>query len=98
MYEKVLPPSIALFYGGGTTQTVIKANLDNLSTLNTSGSYGNTIYSMAIDDTHIYVGGHTTQTVRKYLKSDLSYIGESPSYGGPIYSMAIDDTHIYVGL
>ena len=40
LYEKVLPPSTALFYGGSPTQTVIKANLGDLSTLNTSVSYG----------------------------------------------------------
>ena len=76
LYEKVLPPSgPALFYGGGS-KTVIKANSSNLSTLNTSVSYGGAITSIAIDDTHIYVGG-VTKTVRKYLKSNLSYIGET---------------------
>ena len=60
-------------------------------------SYGGTIYSIAIDETHIYVGGITTNTVKKYLKSDLSYIGETVSYGGGIRSIAIDETHIYVG-
>ena len=85
LYEKVLPPSKFLFYGGYGNYTVKKANPDDLSTLSTSDSYGDTIRSIAIDDTHIYVGGYTTQTVRKYLKSNLSYIGETPNYGGPIY-------------
>jgi len=74
-----------------------EADLDNLSTLDTSASYGGVIWSIVVDDTHIYVGGQTTQTVRKYLKSDLSYVGESASYGGTILSIAIDDTYIYVG-
>ena len=90
LYEKV-------FYGGASSNTVIKADLDDLSTLNTSPSYGGTIYSIAVDDTHIYVGGATTQKVRKYLKSDLSYVGETPSYGGEIRAIAVDDTYIYVG-
>ena len=64
--------------------------------LGESPSYGGTIRSITIDDTHIYVGGQTTQTVRKYLKSDFIICDESPSYGGTIRSMAIDDTHIYV--
>ena len=97
LYEEVLPSSIALFYGGMTTQTVINADLDDLSTLNTSDNYGDTIWSIAADDTYIYVGGSTTQTVRKYIKSDLSYVGESPSYGSIIRTIAIDDTYIYAG-
>ena len=89
------PPSVWLFYGGGST--VIKADLNNLSTLNTSVSFGGTIYTIAVDDTHVYVGG-ATDKVRKYLKSDLSYVGETPSYGtyANINSIAIDDD-IYVG-
>ena len=63
LYEKVLAPKF-LFYGGATTQTVIKADLDSLDTLNTSGSYGGTIQSIAVDDTHIYVGGQTTNRVK----------------------------------
>jgi hypothetical protein len=94
---ELLAPSTALFYGGYSPSTIIKADLDDLSTLDTSVSYGGTIYSIAIDDTYIYAGGYTTQTVRKYSKNDLSYVGETPSYGGNINSIAIDDTHIYVG-
>ena len=97
LYEKVLPPSgPALFYGGGPPNTVIKANLGDLSTLNTV-DYGDYTYAIAVDDTHIYVGGSTTKTVRKYLKSNLSYIGQTASYGGEIWSIAVDDTHIYAG-
>ena len=88
LYEKVLPPSTALFYGGYKQFTVIKANSGDLSTLNTSVSYGDTINSIAVDDTYVYAGG-ATNTVKKYLKSDLSYIGETPDYGGIIYAIAI---------
>ena len=89
LYEKLLTPLIELFYGGLQINTVVKANSDNLSTLNTSISYGGTIYSIAVDDMHIYVGGYTTNAVEniKDLKSDLSYVGETPSYGGTIYSI-----------
>ena len=97
LYEKALPPSTALFYGGMGPYTVKKADLDDLRTLKTSVSYGGIIYSIAVDDTHIYAGGGTTNKVRKYLKSDLSYVGETPSYGGGIWSIAVDDTHIYAG-
>ena len=94
LYEKVLPASTALFYGGSTTKTVIKADIDDLSTLNTSADYGGSIYAIAVDDNYIYVGGYTTQRVRKYLKSNLSYIGESVLWW--IQVIAIDDTHIYM--
>ena len=80
---------LALFYGGYTPETVIKADLGDLSTLIYSVSYGGTIFAIAIDDTYIYIGGSTTNTVRKYLKSDLSYISESESYGGIINTIAI---------
>ena len=92
LYEKVLSQPPALFYGGSSQFTVVKADLDNLSTLNTSVSYGNRIHAIAVDDTYIYVGGYTTRTVKKYLKSDLTYIGESPSYGFSLISIALDDT------
>ena len=96
------PPSGELFYGGPFhSETVIKADLDDLSRLNNSGGYGGDIYSIAVDDTHIYVGGYgsssSARVVRKYLKSNLSYIGATPSYGGTIRSIAVDDTYIYVG-
>lgn len=88
LYEKVLPPSEpALFYGGQTTQTVVKSDFE-LSVIG-SNSYGGTIQSIAIDDNYVYVGGQITRKVRKYNKGDLSYIGESPDYGGYIYSIAI---------
>ncbi len=87
LYERVTPS--VLFYGGGSPSTVIKANSDNLSTLNTSVSYGGTIRAVAVDDTHIYVGGSSTNRVRKYLKSNLTYIGETPYYGGEISVIAI---------
>ena len=62
LYEKVLPPSISLFYGGSSPNTIIKADLDDLSTLNTSVWYGGNIQSIAVDDTHIYVGGATQKS------------------------------------
>ena len=83
-----------LFYGGLSPRTVVKANLGDLSTVNTSVSYGSDIKSIATDDTYVYVCGGST--VKKYLKSDLSYVGETPS-GASGNTMAIDDTHIYIG-
>ena len=68
---------------------------DDFSTIGETASYGNYIYALWGDATHIYAGGYTTNTVRKYLKSDLSYIGETASYGGSIYALWGDDTHIY---
>ena len=61
-----------------------------MSYIGQTSSYGGTIRSIAVDDTHVYAGGSTTQqTVRKYLKSNLSYIGESQGYGGIIRAVAI---------
>ena len=45
-----------------------------MSYIGETPSYGNTILSIAVDDTHVYAGGYTTQRVRKYLKSDICHI------------------------
>ena len=86
-----------IYAGGRNTQTVRKYLKSDMSYIGETVSYGGNIYSLVIDDTHIYVGG-IMQKVSKYLKSDMSYVGETGvSYGGYIYTIAMDDTYIYVG-
>ena len=69
----------------------------NLLTYIETPSYGGTIRSIAVTDTHIFYAGPTTQRVRGYNLETEEVDIETPSYGGCIFSIAVTDTHIFYG-
>ena len=58
-------------------------------------SYGQTINSIYVTDTHVWYAGVTTQTVRGWniLTETVEY--ETPNYGGAIISIYVTDTHVW---
>lgn len=83
-YEKKTP--LAVFAGGDTSAMVHRFAADDLSTYDSSASYGSTIYAMTSDGTYLYAGG-SENTIAKYTSDGLEKIAETADLGYEISSM-----------
>jgi len=85
-------------YCCGTSDTVWKITLADMTAETASADLGGDLYALAVDDTYIYAMG-TDQIIRKLLISDMSLIANSGVYGNTITTCCIDlvEGNLYIG-
>jgi len=79
---------------GATTKRVRRYAIADLSYVDQSDSYGDTIKSLAIDSSNVYCCGFA-DTVWKITLADLTVETTSADLGGNLYYIAIDSIYIY---